>query len=277
MQTSHRHLLVSIAQLVSAANSRPPTDDPFDELRASRRPLLEQKGFCLLSTIDLVHRVQIPPEASPARPASAVVMVHGWKGDETVMWIFKQTIPPGVAIITPRAPLAVDDGGYGWFQRAASELEPEPDSLWAGRDHLHRFLAHLPQRYPVDPAGMVLMGMGDEHLGDSIAVLLGRLHDTPDVPGWIDHCRLPRCQIANEIDVVLHRPTFHLLQVECVCHRHALPLHTGNGILKVSLCVTHYTVFSVLCLPGRMTSAISRGPSKGRVGSAVASEVILCS
>jgi len=111
-----------------------------------------------MSTIDLVHCVQIPPEASPARPAPVVVMVHGWKGDETVMWIFKQTIPPGVAIITPRAPLAVKDGGYGWFQRAASELEPEPDSLWAGRDHLHRFLAHLPQRYPVDPARMVLMG-----------------------------------------------------------------------------------------------------------------------
>jgi phospholipase/carboxylesterase len=87
-----------------------------------------------------------------------VVMVHGWKGDETVMWIFKQTIPPGVAIITPRAPLAVADGGYGWFQRGDSELQPQPDSLWAGCEHLQRFLTQLPQQYPVDPARMVLMG-----------------------------------------------------------------------------------------------------------------------
>ncbi|MBI1877709.1 MAG: dienelactone hydrolase family protein [Chloroflexi bacterium] len=111
-----------------------------------------------MSTIELVHRVQIPPEASSSWPAPVVVMVHGWKGDETVMWIFKQAVPPGVAIITPRAPLAVGDGGYGWFQHENSELEPQPDSLWAGRDHLQVFLAYLPQQYPVDPARMVLMG-----------------------------------------------------------------------------------------------------------------------
>jgi phospholipase/carboxylesterase len=85
-------------------------------------------------------------------------MVHGWKGDETVMWIFKQTIPPDVAIITPRAPLAADDGGYGWFRRDASELEPEADSLWAGRDQLQAFLADLPQHYPIDSKRIVLMG-----------------------------------------------------------------------------------------------------------------------
>lgn len=111
-----------------------------------------------MPTIELVHRTQIPPEASPGRPVPVVVMVHGWKGDETVMWIFKQTVPPGVAIITPRAPLAADDGGYGWFQHENSELEPQPDALWAGRDHLLRFLAGLPHQYPIDPARMVLMG-----------------------------------------------------------------------------------------------------------------------
>jgi phospholipase/carboxylesterase len=111
-----------------------------------------------MPTTELVHRTQIPPEAGQNRPAPVVVMVHGWKGDETVMWIFKQTVPPGMAIITPRAPLAVEDSGYGWFQHENSELEPQPDSLRAGCDHLHRFLAQLPQRYPVDPARMVLMG-----------------------------------------------------------------------------------------------------------------------
>ena len=111
-----------------------------------------------MGKVELVHRTQIPPEASPDRPVPVVVMVHGWKGDETVMWIFKQTIPPGAAIITPRAPLAVADGGYGWFQHENSELEPEPHSLWAGYEHLQRFLTQLPQQYPVDPARVVLMG-----------------------------------------------------------------------------------------------------------------------
>jgi phospholipase/carboxylesterase len=111
-----------------------------------------------MPTLELIHRVQMPPEASAGQPAPVVVMVHGWKGDETVMWIFKQTIPPSVAIITPRAPLAVDDGGYGWYRRDESELQPEADSLWAGRDQLEGFLADLPQYYPINPGRLVLMG-----------------------------------------------------------------------------------------------------------------------
>jgi phospholipase/carboxylesterase len=74
------------------------------------------------------------------------------------MWIFKQTIPPGLAIVAPRGPLAVEEGGYGWFWRDESELEPEVDALWAGRDHLHRFLSRLPQQYPLDSSRLVLMG-----------------------------------------------------------------------------------------------------------------------
>src|SRR5438093_668780 len=86
-------------------------------------------------------------------------------------------------------------------------------------------------------AGMILMRMRDEHLGEGVAVLLGRLHNALNLPGWIDYCRLARCRIADEIDVVLHRPAFHLLQVECVCHRLALSRHIGNGASR-SLCMS---------------------------------------
>lgn len=110
-----------------------------------------------MSTIELVHRIQIPPQASSNQPLPAVVMVHGWQGDETVMWIFKHTVPRGVAIIAPRAPFALN-GGYVWYRRDRGQLQPETASLWAGRDHLHRFLAGLPQQYPLDPTRLVLLG-----------------------------------------------------------------------------------------------------------------------
>lgn len=94
-----------------------------------------------------------------ARPVPVVVMLHGWKGDENVMWIFKQTIPPGVAIVAPRAPLVVADGGYSWFLRNGDQLQPTPpESLLAGMNQLHEFLMRLPQLYPVDPTRLVLMG-----------------------------------------------------------------------------------------------------------------------
>jgi len=111
-----------------------------------------------MPTVELIHRVQIPPEANSNRPVPAVVMVHGWLGDETVMGIFKQTVPPGVAVISPRAPLAVNGKGYGWYWRDQGGLQPETDSLWAGRDQLQAFLAGLPQQYPLDPRRIVLMG-----------------------------------------------------------------------------------------------------------------------
>lgn len=110
-----------------------------------------------MPTIDLVHRAKIPPEAGPKQLAPVVVMVHGWLGDETVMGIFKQTVPPGAAVIAPRAPFALN-GGYIWYQRDQGQLQPEPDSLWAGRDQLMEFLAGLPHHYPVDPRRTVLMG-----------------------------------------------------------------------------------------------------------------------
>ncbi|MCL4297574.1 MAG: dienelactone hydrolase family protein [Anaerolineae bacterium] len=110
-----------------------------------------------MASIDLVHRAKIPAEAGPKQPVPVVVMVHGWLGDETVMGIFKQTVPSGVAVISPRAPFALN-GGYIWYQRDQGQLQPEPDSLWTGRDHLNEFLAGLPRRYPVDPTRLVLMG-----------------------------------------------------------------------------------------------------------------------
>lgn len=108
--------------------------------------------------VELVHRVQIPPEASPHRPVSAVVMVHGWLGDETVMGIFKQTVPSGAAIISPRAPLAANGQGYVWYWRDQGGIQPESDSLWTGRDQLQAFLTSLPRQYPLDPSRMILMG-----------------------------------------------------------------------------------------------------------------------
>lgn len=111
-----------------------------------------------MSTVDLVHRVQIPPEAGYNRLVPLVVMVHGWQGDETVMGIFKQTVPPGVAVISPRAPITFVEGGYIWYWRSPDGLQPETNSLWVGRDQLQAFLTSLPDRYPIDPQRIFLMG-----------------------------------------------------------------------------------------------------------------------
>lgn len=108
--------------------------------------------------VGLIHFAHIPPAASPAAPAPLVVMVHGFAGDEASMWIFKQTIPADVAIITPRAPLALDEGGNMWFRYDRKRLQPQVESLEAAQAQLEHFLERLPVHYPVDPTQLVLMG-----------------------------------------------------------------------------------------------------------------------
>lgn len=106
----------------------------------------------------LPHYVLLPPQASLAQPAPVVVMIHGWGGDEGAMWVFKRVIPAGVAVITPRAPLSLAEGGYVWYPRNELYPQPAPDSLEDGLNRLRRFLADLPHAYPIDPARLVLIG-----------------------------------------------------------------------------------------------------------------------
>jgi phospholipase/carboxylesterase len=112
-------------------------------------PLIHESG--------LIHFAHIPPAASLAKPVPLVVMVHGRQGDESVMWIFKQAIPPGVAVVAPRAPLAAADG-FVWFTSQTGPLTPDPTALAAAQNRLETFIQGLPYLYPVDPQRLVLIG-----------------------------------------------------------------------------------------------------------------------
>lgn len=106
----------------------------------------------------LVHTVHIPPQATQARPAPLVLLLHGWGGDESAMWLFKQTLPRGVAAVAPRAPIRLDSGGFVWFTYENSRFQPHVDTLEAALEKLSQFFASLPRLYPVDPTRAVLMG-----------------------------------------------------------------------------------------------------------------------
>ena len=98
-------------------------------------------------------------------------------------------------------------------------------------------------------AGVVLMRMGDEHLADRVAVLLGRLDDALNVPGWIDDRRLACGRIANEMT---HNSA--LARIPSASGRVSLPSSRSPTAYRqqyptIALYVTHYTVFLLPCLP----------------------------
>jgi phospholipase/carboxylesterase len=134
----------------------------------------------LVTETGLIHCTHIPSAATTAQPAPMVVMLHGWAGNEASMWTFKQTVPEGVAIITPRAPVDLHNDGFAWFTYQEQRFKPCPDSFTAGLEKLERFLDCLPRFYPVDPTWRVIMGfsqgamMGNaflyNHPGEAIGI-----------------------------------------------------------------------------------------------------------
>jgi len=74
--------------------------------------------------------------SQPQEPASSVFfMLHGWKGNEDVMWIFADRLPKNALLIAPRAIYSVPDGGYSWVQEreetlsGGSKFEPAIQAL----------------------------------------------------------------------------------------------------------------------------------------------------
>lgn len=114
------------------------------------------------------HRLPNPP---PTTPLPLLVLIHGWLGNENVMWVFEKTFPPNVVIVAPRAPLAAE-GGYGWFLDRTREAE----DLQVGVDALHAFIQALPAQYPVDLEHLYLMGFSQ---GAALAYAYTLQHPQP--------------------------------------------------------------------------------------------------
>lgn len=102
--------------------------------------------------LPLVHRARVPGQAG-AEPYPAVVMVHGWLGNEKVMSVFDQTLPPGVVAVSPRAPFEVGPHSFGWYRRL-----DDGEGFRAGLAALREFVTGLPRAYPVDPERLWLLG-----------------------------------------------------------------------------------------------------------------------
>ena len=100
--------------------------------------------------LNLPHRHYVPPSNGQRLPA--VVMVHGRQGNENVMSIFERTLPEGVVMASPRAPVTEKPDSHSWFRLDA------PETFEPGLAALEAFVRGLPETYPVDPARVVLIG-----------------------------------------------------------------------------------------------------------------------
>ena len=73
----------------------------------------------------------------PKNPGShpVVVMLHGWTGDEKVMWVFASRLVKNAYLIAPRGLYTTPLGGYGWHDHklglwpVISDFRPAVEAL----------------------------------------------------------------------------------------------------------------------------------------------------
>jgi len=119
----------------------------------NKSPQLVDSGF-EIETVGLVHRVW-KPEGAGLFPV--VVMLHGHLGNEDVMWVFAQTIPPSCVIVSPRATMQLADKSYSWLPRVGNEW-PALAQFDEAATAVGTFIRALPALYPVDLNRVYLMG-----------------------------------------------------------------------------------------------------------------------
>jgi phospholipase/carboxylesterase len=55
-------------------------------------------------------------------PFPVVLMLHGWTGDENVMWVFASRLPKNALLVAPRGIYSTAGGGYSWH--------PDLSKIW---------------------------------------------------------------------------------------------------------------------------------------------------
>ncbi len=102
-------------------------------------------------------RFRPPSRQSLARQDRLIVLVHGWTGDENVMWIFARRLPPDVWVLAPRGPVKAQEGGYGWIQHGDGISTPIQMYIPAVND-LARLIRDWPAAMGFQPKGVSMMG-----------------------------------------------------------------------------------------------------------------------
>jgi len=86
-----------------------------------------------------------------------IMMLHGWSGDEKVMWVLETTLPQGSTIVSPQAPLALSAGGYQWIH-SRDALNSQMEDYLSAVLSLTATLEDLQRRFDTPPSEWILMG-----------------------------------------------------------------------------------------------------------------------
>jgi len=146
----------------------------------------------------LKHIVRRPAEAGGA-PPPLLLLLHGVGSDEEDLFALGPYLDERFIIVSARAPVALDYGGFGWFRidftprGMAADIEQAKRSLGM----LPGFIGELVDTYGADPRRVYLLGFSQGAMM-SLALLLTRPEKVSGVVAMSG--RLPQQVLGREPD-----------------------------------------------------------------------------
>ncbi len=101
-----------------------------------------------------------------------IILLHGRGGTEESMFSKADQLPKEAIIISPRAPLDMAKGTYGWYHvvQGGDAPEPEPAEAESSRKILAAFIKEIEEKYQVPPNHVYIMGFSQ---GGAMALGIG--------------------------------------------------------------------------------------------------------
>lgn len=111
------------------------------------------------TTYDRGWMVRVRQPVDPTNPRM-LLLLHGWTGDETVMWVFTRNLPGNYWILSPRGPVQAPEKGYGWLPNhgilpTLQDFKPVAQSLIQAVQHWQSDL-----RIPAQPFSVMGFSQG---------------------------------------------------------------------------------------------------------------------
>jgi phospholipase/carboxylesterase len=108
-----------------------------------------------------------PPQATTS--PRVLLLLHGWTGDEKVMWIFVRRFPVDYWMLAPRAPYQAGTDGYSWHARQAG-LRATLDDFRPAMTQLLDLVDSFSRLHHIDASRFSLMGFSQ---GAAMALCFG--------------------------------------------------------------------------------------------------------
>lgn len=104
-----------------------------------------------------------------------ILLIHGFGGDENVLWVVQSALPDGGFMAAPRGPYPAGIGGFAW---RAEDVGPTGSisDLGTGVDALAGWVKVLTDDFGVDEKAAVLVGFSQGSALAFSAVALGAVH-----------------------------------------------------------------------------------------------------